>query len=78
MCNFVFFDMVGYIGDYDVVVKVIIVMDVVVKIVYDVCEEVGYVFCVIVDYGNVEQMLDFKIGNFYIVYIISEFILDSI
>lgn len=68
--NFVNLDMVGYIGVVEVVVKVIEFVDECLgNVVNKVLEKDGCVF-IIVDYGNVEIMIDFLIGNLYIVYII--------
>lgn len=55
--NYVNFDMVGYIGDMVVIVVVCEECDVCVKEFFDFVEELGGMFLVIVDYGNVDDMV---------------------
>lgn len=71
MNNFVFFDMVGYIGVYEVVIVGCVVMDKVIGKIYEGCKKNGYIFFIMFDYGNVEEMKFFD-GKFKMFYIINK------
>lgn len=69
--NFVNFDMVGYIGSIEVVIKVVEIVDICVGKLIDKIVELGGSVIIIVDYGNVEYMLDLEIGKIVMVYFIN-------
>lgn len=54
ICNYLNGDMVGYIGDFNVVVKVCEVVDYLIGWVIELLKKVGGECLIIVDYGNVE------------------------
>lgn len=58
-CNFVNGDMVGYIGNFWVVMLVIEVVDLLLECVLQVVDVVGGVVLIMVDYGNVDEMYEF-------------------
>lgn len=63
MCNFAPPDMVGHTGVYDAAVEAIGDTDKAVGIVYEACQEAGYILLITADHGNAEQMLNPENGD---------------
>lgn len=68
--NFVNFDMVGYFGMVELIIKVIEVVDECLGEVVDVIFVKGGYVIIIVDYGNVDILI-IELGELYIVYMIN-------
>ena len=58
LLNFANGDMVGHTGSYDAAVKAVETLDVMLKRIYNKCNEYGYTLIVTADHGNCECMLD--------------------
>ncbi|ESK97725.1 phosphoglycerate -bisphosphoglycerate-independent [Moniliophthora roreri MCA 2997] len=62
MCNFAPPDMVGHTGVYDAAVEAITYTDEAVGIIYEACQEKGYILLITADHGNAEQMINQETG----------------
>ncbi|KAJ1509504.1 hypothetical protein HMI54_011493 [Coelomomyces lativittatus] len=63
MCNFAPPDMVGHTGHFAPAVKAVEATDQAIGLIYEACQEQGYVLLVTADHGNVEKMLDEVTGQ---------------
>ena len=60
MCNFAPPDMVGHTGVFDAAVEAIEYTDKAVGVVYEACQEAGYILLITADHGNAETMINLE------------------